>query len=41
MTFLGMKFDSAKLTMEVTDERLIEIKYELAKWINKKYAIKT
>ena len=40
MTFLGIKFNSAKLTMEVTEERLLEIQEELGLWSNKRRATK-
>ena len=38
MTFLGIQFDSAKMTMEVTPERLEEIRQELQRWIGKRRA---
>jgi len=40
MTFLGIQFNSAKMTMEVTPDRLMEITQELAHWSMKKKATK-
>ena len=40
LTFLGIQFNSQKLTMEVMDDRLIEITNELKLWSSKRYASK-
>ena len=32
LTFLGVTFDTIKMTMEVSDDRLIELREELSKW---------
>ena len=40
MSFLGIWFDTERMTMEVTRDRLIEIRAELGKWAQKKTAKK-
>ena len=38
MTFLGILFNSTEMTMEVTKDRLLEIKLLIKEWLNKKSA---
>ncbi|MEW8546060.1 MAG: reverse transcriptase domain-containing protein [Candidatus Thiodiazotropha sp.] len=38
MTFIGILFNTEKMTIEVTPERLIEIKILLSRWLNKQTA---
>jgi hypothetical protein len=38
MTFLGIKFNSCKMSMEVTEDRMAEISEELKNWSTKQRA---
>lgn len=40
MVFLGILFDTILMTMEVTPDRLKEIKVELIRWLRKRYSTK-
>jgi hypothetical protein len=41
MIFLGVLFDSEKLTLEVTAERILEISLLVESWFRKKRLLKT